>query len=262
MAWGFWGLATLERLSGNFDAAVTIYRRSASCAVEAGNADCLNWARAGQAEIVRHRRKHSAAITQHEALAESFLRAGDAVGQLWAIQGVGQVHLVNGSSAADDFFLQADDLAQKIGDLRALGFSRRALGMSARLRGNIPRATELLNEAGQIFRTLEYQVGMGFVSRELAHCELVAGHLSEAERLVREALERFGRMFPLGRAWALATFAQIQKQTNTANETTLLSSAQIFQSLGVDIDPSEDQATYMRRFFLSSTEENEAEHEV
>lgn len=257
MAWGLWGLATLRRLAGEFDDAVVAYELSADCATEAENVDCLNWARAGQAEIIRHRREHASALEHHEHLLQSFRQAGDDVGELWALQGIGQIHLVNAATDADDFFRKSEDLAREIGDLRAIGFSRRALGMSARLRGDIPGARALLDEAGQIFQTLEYQVGIGFVARELAHCAIIAGDTGEAERLIRGAIERFGNGFPLGRAWALATLAQVQKEARTLNESTLLHSARLFKTLGVRVDVSEPQACHVRRFFASGAVKGE-----
>ena len=253
IAWALWGLATLKRLSGEFDAAIDAYRRSADCAVEGENTDCLAWARAGHAEIIRHRRNHSAALSCHDRLLEVFCQNSDVVGQLWALQGIGQIHLVNDSAAADQYFRKAEDLALEIGDLRAIGFSRRALGMNARCKGDLPRAKRLLAEAGALFESLEYTVGMGFVSRELSHCEIVLGNLDQAEQLAREALKAFGNGFPLGRAWALATLADIQNQTGRPSHMTLVRSGQIFSALGVDVDLRTPQARHAQRLFLSGS---------
>ena len=251
MAWGLWGLATLRRVSGKLDAAIAAYRRSIDCAIEGENLDCLAWSRAGQAEIIRHRREHAAAARHHEQLLELFRGNSDAVGELWALQGIGQIHLVNDSTKAEEFFHRAEDLALEIGDLRAIGFSRRALGMSARRRGDLPLAKSFLVEARQIFESLDYTVGIGFAFRELAHCEIVAGDLDEAEQHVREALARFGDDFPLGRAWALATLAQVEKESGASSQLTLAGSARLFATLGVDIDLSLPQVLHARSLFLT-----------
>lgn len=247
VAWAFWGLATLRRLGGQFDAALEFYRLAAECAVDTANADCFAWARAGEAEIIRHRRKHRDALKHHEELLQVFQKNGDAVGELWALQGVGQILLVNAARGADDFFLRAEDAAREIGDLRAVGFSRRALAISARRKGDVERAKVLLTEAEHLFESLEYQVGLGFTLREQAHCEIIAGDLNQAGHLIRKALTRFGG-FTLGRAWALATSAQIEKESGVPNQATLIESAKIFRALGVEFDAAEPQVKRPRGF--------------
>jgi tetratricopeptide (TPR) repeat protein len=251
MARGFWGLATLKRLSGRIDAAVETYLSAAACAVEAGSAECLAWARAGHAEIIRHRGQHKDAITHHVELLDSFRDNGDFVGELWALQGIGQIHLVNHSTkAAEQFFRRAEDCAHRLGDLRALAFSQRALAISARRRGDLALARSFLAESGAIFEHLEYAVGIGFSLQELAHCEIVEGNFEEARKLVGEALTRFGDRFPLGRAWTLTTQAQIEKETGGPSQRTLAQSARIFAALGVvDVNLSRPQVRYSRRYF-------------
>jgi tetratricopeptide (TPR) repeat protein len=250
MSRGFWGLATLKRLTGQIDTAIETYLLAAKCAVEAENATYLAWARAGHAEIIRHRGKHNVALAHHVELLGSFRRNSDGVGELWALQGIGQIHLVNHlTKEADEFFRRAEDLAREIGDLRAIGFSRRALAISARRRGDLSLAKSFLAEAGTIFDGLEYAVGIGFSLQELAHCEIIAGNFDEAGRLVQEALTRFGDRFPLGRAWTLTTQAQIEKETGTPNHHTLARSAKIFTALGVDVNLTRPQVRYSRRLF-------------
>jgi hypothetical protein len=193
-------------------------------------------------------------MNHHVALLESFRNLHDSIGELWALQGIGQLYLVNQENGrADSYFRHAQELACKSGDLRALGFSERALATSARRRGDMFRARLHLREAQAIFERLEYVVGIGFTIQEMAHCEMVEGNLEEARRLAQAALIKFGYRYPLGRAWTLATLAQIESQTGCRSDSTLAESHQIFRKLGVEVDLSRPQVRYMERIFQSGS---------
>lgn len=249
IAKAFWGLATLRRSAGRTSAAIETYLMAAAWAAEAGSVECLNWARAGHAEIIRHQGQHNAAVERHTQLLDCFRRNGDTVGELWALQGIGQIHLVNHSTkTADEFFQRAEDRAFAIGDRRVIAFSRRALAISARRRGDLSAARSLLAESLAIFQNIGYAVGVGFALQELAHCQIVEGEFHEARRLVSDALHLFGDGFPLGRAWTLTTQAQIEKETGGPSQLTLARSARIFSALGVTANLDRPQVRYSRRY--------------
>jgi len=136
---------------------------------------------------------------------------------------VGDVEQLIGQwDEAQDYYLKALDLASSEGNLSAVGWSHIALSTTERLRGNYTEALEQLEQARQIFESIDDRVGLDKVYHNSGTVAAHQGELDIAKPLFEESLalrrqlgDRAGESDMLNN---LALIASYQGDNDTARQ--------------------------------------------
>ncbi|MCW2543528.1 MAG: adenylate/guanylate cyclase, partial [Frankiales bacterium] len=108
--------------------------------------------------------------------------------------------------AAEGRFTEAHALAVQVGDLRGAGWALQQLAWSATSRGDYDLAGSALDQAGEVFTTLEDTGGLSWVAGTQGFVRLLQGRFAEARELAG-ALLPYGEQ--TGERWGIAALLTI-----------------------------------------------------